>query len=72
MLEGEDDQVIAGEHRDALAESAVHRGLTAPRVGRVEARQIVVNQRGAVHHLDRGRRRVRDVRVRISTRRRDG
>ena len=54
-LEGQHDQRVAGQHRDALAEGGMHRGHAAPRGGVVEAGQVVVHQRGAVQQLD-GRR----------------
>ena len=54
-LECQHDQRVAGQHGERLAEGLVHRGLAAPRVGVVEAGQVVMHQRGAMQELDRGR-----------------
>jgi hypothetical protein len=51
-LEGHDDQRVAGEHRQRLAEDAVHGGLATAQVGVVEAGEIVVHERRAVDQLD--------------------
>ena len=50
-LEGQHDQGVTGEHGQALAVSAVHRGLAAPGGGIVEAGQVIVDQRGAMQEL---------------------
>ncbi len=55
-LEGEKDEGIAGEHGQRFAERLVHRGHAATRGGIVETRQVVVDERGAVHELDRAGR----------------
>ena len=44
-LEGEHDQRVAGEHREALAVGGVHRRLAAPQRRVVEAGQVVVDER---------------------------
>ena len=52
-LEGQHDQRIARQHRQRLAEGAVHRRLAAPGRRVVEAGQVVMDQRGAMQQLDR-------------------
>ena len=54
-FERHDDQGVSGQHRDRRAELDVDRRLAAPKSRVVEARQIVVNERGAMQQLDRGR-----------------
>lgn len=53
-LEGEHDQRVSGEDGQRFAERDVDGGLAAPGVGIVEAREIVVHQRGAVQEFDAG------------------
>ena len=53
-LEGHDDQRVAHQHRQALAEGAVHRRLATARGRVVKTRQVVVHQRRAVQQLDGG------------------
>ena len=62
-LEGQHDQRVARQHRDALAERVVNRGQAAAHRGVVETRQIVVDQRGAVQQLDGARRGVAERRI---------
>ena len=62
-LERQHDQRVAGQHRQRLAEGAVHRRLAAPDRRIVEAGQVVVDQGGAMQQLDRGRRGVGRGRV---------
>ena len=52
--EGERQQCIAGQNRRRLAEFDVAGGLAAPQIVVVHRRQIVVDQRIGVDHLDRG------------------
>ena len=54
-------QAVAGENRHALAVHDVRRRPPAPQIVVVHRRQIVVNQRIGVDHLDRARRRHRRV-----------
>jgi hypothetical protein len=54
-LEGQHDERIPGQHRQAFAEGAVHRGLAAACGRVVEAGQVVVHERGAVQQLQRHR-----------------
>jgi hypothetical protein len=44
----------------------VHRGLSAPRIGIVKARQIVMHKAGAMDQLKRRRRRIGDLRAIIA------
>ena len=46
-------QRVAGQDRDGLAEGHVARGLAAPQIVVVQRRQIVVDQRIGVQHLNR-------------------
>ncbi len=62
-LEGQHDQGVAGEERHRLAIGDVDRRLLAPQGRVVEARQVVMDQRGAVQKFDRGRCRVRRRRI---------
>ncbi len=54
QLESEDNQPVADEHREFLPERLVHRDLSSPAVCIIKARQIVMNERGAVEQLNRG------------------
>ena len=54
-LEGPREQCIAGENRCRFVEFDVARRQSAPQVVIVHRRQIIMDQRIAVHHLDRGR-----------------
>ena len=52
-VEGMDDQRVPREHSEGLAELGVDAGSPPPLLGVVKARQIVVNQAGAVEELHR-------------------
>jgi hypothetical protein len=65
-FESDDDQRVAGQHRPALAEGGMHRRLATPRGRVVEAGQVVVHQRSAVHEFDRGSGALRQQRVRVA------
>ena len=54
-LEGQHDQRVAGEDGKRLSEHAMHGGLAAPRARVVEAWQVVVDGRRAVHELEGAR-----------------
>jgi hypothetical protein len=56
-----DHEAIPHEHGHGFAIHAVHGGSTAANVGRVEARQVVVNERRAMEELDRARRGMGDL-----------
>ena len=58
-----DEQGIAREQRDPLAERDVRARAAAPLVVVVERRQIVVDERERVHELERGRGRQRALRL---------
>ena len=60
-LEGANNQRIADQHRQRLAEGSMHRRLSPPLFGVVKAGEIVMNERCAMQKLDRGRRGVGDV-----------
>jgi hypothetical protein len=51
-LVGHDDQCITRQQGQRLAKFLVHGGPTAPRVGVVKGRHVVVHQRGAMHQFD--------------------
>ncbi len=53
-LEGQSLQRIAGEDRQRLVEGAVHRRTAAAQVVVVHRRQVIVDQRVGVDHLQRG------------------
>jgi hypothetical protein len=71
QLEGQHDQPIAGQHRQPLAIGRMHRRHAAARGRVVEARQIVMHQRGAMQQLDGRGRGVGHGRVRIAAGPRD-
>ena len=50
-LKRHDDQRVAGQHGQRLAEGGLHRGAAAAGGGIVETGQIVMDQRGTVHQL---------------------
>ena len=54
-LEGPGQQGVAGQDRRRLVEFLVAGRLPAPQVVVVHGRQIIMDQRIAVHHLDRRR-----------------
>ena len=56
-----DEQRVAGEQRDSLAEGDVRARPAAPLVVVVERRQVVVDERERVDELERGRRRKRGL-----------
>ena len=60
-LERQRQQRVAGQDRGRLAERLVVARAAAPEVVVVHRRQVVVDQRVAVHQLDRARRRSTDV-----------
>ena len=70
-LERENDQRIARENRQRLAESLVNRWTTAPSVSRVETRQIVMHERGAMQLFKCGTRRLGRRRMIFTASRRD-
>ena len=53
-LVGENDERVAGENRQRLAVFDVDGRLAATNGRIVESRQVVVDERGAMHQLDRG------------------
>jgi hypothetical protein len=52
-IERESVQAVAGKDRRSLAEFLVNRSLSAPQLGIVHARQIVMDQRIDVDRFDR-------------------
>jgi len=65
---GEQIAVLSG---DLFAEGLVHRGFATPQGRIVEARQIVMHQRGAMQQFDGSRRRRREVRLVVAAGARD-
>jgi hypothetical protein len=51
-LEGSDDQAITDENRDPFAKLRMHTGEASPGHGIVEARHVIVDERGAVQKLN--------------------
>ena len=62
---------LAGENRERFAESLVNRRAAASRIGRVETRQIVMHQRGAMQQFKRGARGFRRRRMILTASRRN-
>ena len=62
-LEGQREQRVTHQDGGGLAECGVARGAAAAGVGVVERGQVVVDQRGAVHQLHRGRHAPHQLRV---------
>ena len=56
VLEREHDECIADEQCDPLIEGAMDGRSVVTNLGVVEARQVVMDERGAVQQLDGGRR----------------
>jgi hypothetical protein len=50
-LVGQDDECIASQQRQWLAELFVHRGLAAPQIGVIKAGHVIVHQRGTVQQF---------------------
>ena len=63
-----DDQTVTGQQGQRLAEGFVHRGQTAPGVGVVKRRHVVMHQRSAVHQFKRHSRRIGQLGAVVATR----
>src|SRR6056297_400557 len=71
-VERENDEAVASEHRERFAVGAVDRRLAAADRGVVECRQVVVDERGAVHELERRGRRGGEARPVVAAGHGDG
>jgi hypothetical protein len=66
ILKREHNQRVTDEQRNALIECSMYRGAIAAKLGVVETRQIVVDQRRTMQQLDGSCRRFGKRRLRLA------